>query len=109
MQLNPFMRLLVTLTLLFVVKGAFAWVYPEHRAMTILAIQKLKADQRATLERMWAVARIGHEGRLTSDLIDVTTTVNPTRLDYASWMSIAGDHSCSPKGMLHAVLLWWRC
>ncbi len=98
------MRLLVTLTLLFVVKGAFAWVYPEHRAMTILAIQKLKADQRATLERMWAVARIGHEGRLTSDLIDVTTTVNPTRLDYASWMSIAGDHSCSPKGMLHAVL-----
>ncbi len=85
-------------------QSARAWVYPEHRKIGILAIQKLPEAQRLLLERLWAEARIGHENRLTTSLFDLQPGLRPTQLDYASWMGIAGDHSCSPDAMLATIL-----
>ena len=31
-----------------------AWVYPEHRDITLLAIQKLDSAHRAVLDQLWA-------------------------------------------------------
>ena len=42
--------------------------------------------------------------QLTEAVIDATQSTNPTKLDFASWPSISGDHSCSGKNMLHNVL-----
>jgi hypothetical protein len=53
---------------------------------------------------MWALARGGHEGRLTETVIDSTQGTNPQLLDFASWPAIAGDHSCSPADMLNTIL-----
>ncbi|MBI3219981.1 MAG: hypothetical protein HYZ44_10745 [Bacteroidetes bacterium] len=96
--------LLIVSLCLFSLQQAVAWVYPEHRRIAILAIQKLSEPQRIVLERLWAEARLGHENRLTSDLFDLHPPLRPQQLDYASWMGIAGDHSCSPEAMLNTVL-----
>ena len=97
----------LTLVLLFLISisnDAVAWVYPEHRKIALLAIQKLNAEQRALFEQLWAEARRGYEGRLTLSVIDTTQSLAPTQLDFASWPAIAGDHSCSPSEMLKSVL-----
>lgn len=83
---------------------ANAWVYPEHRRIALLAIQKLKPEQRAILDKMWASARVGYEGRLTESIIEVNQGLHPTHIDYAAWAGISGDHSCSPKDLLNIVL-----
>ena len=83
---------------------SFAWIYPEHRDIAILAIQNLNPEYRSILDKLWSEARIGYEERLTEAVIDATQSVNPTQLDYASWPAISGDHSCSPKNMLYNVL-----
>lgn len=95
--------LIVSLCLLSL-QQAVAWVYPEHRRIGILAIQKLPEQQRLILARLWTEARIGHENRLTSDLFELHPPLRPKQLDYAAWMGIAGDHSCSPDAMLNTVL-----
>ena len=95
--------LIVSLCLLSL-QQAVAWVYPEHRRIGILAIQKLPEQQRIILARLWTEARIGHENRLTSDLFELHPPIRPKQLDYAAWMGIAGDHSCSPDAMLNTVL-----
>ncbi len=97
-------KILVLLTMLSYAKISFAWVYPEHRQIAILAIQQLKPEFRATLNKIWAEARLGYTERLTSSVIDMEQGRNPTQLDYASWPAIAGDHSCSPQNMLQNVL-----
>ena len=33
-----------------------AWIYPEHRDITVLAVQKLDPERRAILDRIWAGA-----------------------------------------------------
>ncbi len=50
--------------LLFFPGTSFAWIYPEHRDITALAVQKLDPERRAILDRLWAGARSGHEGRV---------------------------------------------
>ena len=95
---------LVLLFLISVSNDAVAWVYPEHRKIALLAIQKLNAEQRALFDQLWAEARRGYEGRLTLSVIDTTQSLAPTQLDFASWPAIAGDHSCSPSEMLKSVL-----
>ncbi len=97
----PYSLLLV---LLLVSIQADAWVYPEHRRIALLAIQKLKPEQRAILDQLWAAARIGYEGRLTEHVIEPDQGVHPAQIDYAAWAGISGDHSCSPKDMLDIVL-----
>src|SRR5215510_13635466 len=82
---------------------AFAWLYPEHRDITVLAVQRLEPSQRALLEQLWSEARVGHEARLCAQLVD-TAPGNPACIDYAAWPAIAGDHSCSARDLLSTVL-----
>ena len=82
---------------------AFAWLYPEHRDITVLAVQRLEPAPRALLEQLWSEARAGHEARLCAQLVD-TAPGNPACIDYAAWPAIAGDHSCSARDLLSTVL-----
>lgn len=95
--------LLLVLPLLFPMLSR-AWVYPEHRRIALLAVQKLSPEHRAILDRLWTQARIGSEARLTESIIDVNQGLHPTHIDYAAWAGISGDHSCSPHDMLETVL-----
>jgi hypothetical protein len=83
---------------------AFAWVFPEHRDIVVLAVQKLNPDQRAQLQKLWQEARSGHEGRLCENLADPSQSSKPACIDYAAWAAISGDHSCSARDMLGTVL-----
>lgn len=81
-----------------------AWVYPEHRDIMLIAIEKLPSDFKDELQRLWSLARTGYESRLSPKVIDPELLLNPPYLDYASWPAIAGDHSCSADNMLHNIL-----
>ena len=83
---------------------AFAWVYPEHREITRLAIERLEPTQLASLQQLWSEARVGHQARLCPQLADSDRDPNPTCIDFAAWPAIAGDHSCSADDMLKNVL-----
>src|SRR5262250_1317182 len=82
---------------------ALAWLYPEHRDITVLAVQRLEPAARALLEQLWSEARVGHEARLCAQLVD-TAPGNPACIDFAAWPAIAGDHSCSARDLLSTVL-----
>src|SRR5262245_41194028 len=82
---------------------ALAWLYPEHRDITVLAVQRLEPAAQALLAQLWSEARTGHEMRLCAHLVD-TAPGNPACIDYAAWPAIAGDHSCSARDMLSNVL-----
>ena len=83
---------------------AFAWLYPEHRNITRLAIEMLEPQQRQSLEKLWSEARRGFEARLCTELTDTTRELKPRCIDYVAWPAIAGDHSCSAREMLDDVL-----
>lgn len=93
----------ITLTvvlILIISRSLFAWVYPEHRDIAVLAIMNLSLENRTILNQMWAEARTGYESRLPESIIDN----GHGYIDFPSWSAIAGDHSCSPENMLHNVL-----
>jgi hypothetical protein len=81
-----------------------AWVFPEHRDITLLALERLEPAKRSVLDKLWSEARVGHEARLCNQIADPSQGANPTCLDYASWAAISGDHSCSASDMLTSVL-----
>ena len=81
-----------------------AWVFPEHRDITLLALERLAPAKRPVLDKLWSEARVGHEARLCSQIADPSQAAKPTCLDYASWAAISGDHSCSASDMLTTVL-----
>ncbi len=81
-----------------------AWLYPEHRDIMLIAIQKLSTAYRTSLDKLWVQARIGYEFRLSEEVIDVEQLLKPEYIDYAAWPAIAGDHSCSAENMLHNIL-----
>jgi len=83
---------------------ALAWIYPEHRDIAVLAVEKLDPERRALFDRYWGEARAGHEQRLCALGADRQQGLAPTCLDWAAMPAIAGDHSCSSKGMLDTVL-----
>ena len=84
--------------------STIAWVYPEHRSILLLAIQKLDPERRAALDRLWAKARVGHEARLTELAADFKQGEKPDKIDFGAWPAISGDHSVSPETMLKTVL-----
>jgi len=83
---------------------AFAWIFPEHRDIAVLAVRQLNPEQRAFLQQLWLEARAGHEARLCENIADTSQGTNPSCIDYAAWTAIAGDHSCSARDMLDIVL-----
>ena len=92
------------LVLLLVSLQAFpasAWVFPEHRDIAALAMQKLDADRQARLQALWTEARTGHEQRLCAQDSDPTQS---SCIDFAAWAAISGDHSCSAQEMLSTSL-----
>ena len=95
----PLLLILLGLTI-----HCIAWVYPEHRGITLNAVQHLDPEHRRQLDQLWSEARIGHEPRLTVAVADVTQGVNPKQLDFASWPAISGDHSTSAENLVFNVL-----
>ena len=95
--------LLLALGLTCAAPPAFAWVYPEHRDIAVLGVEKLDAERRAIFERLWAQARSGHEQRLCQRSADPAQGVMPECIDWAAMSAIAGDHSCSSAQLLETV------
>jgi len=83
---------------------ASAWVYPEHRDIALLAVEKLDAERRPLFDRLWREARAGHETRLCEQAADTAQGLAPVCIDWAALPAIAGDHSCSSKNMLDNAL-----
>jgi len=83
---------------------AFAWVFPEHRDIAVLAVQKLDPEQQAMLQKLWSEARSGHEAQFCGPMADPAHGTNPNCIDLAAWTAIAGDHSCSASDLLNNVL-----
>jgi hypothetical protein len=81
-----------------------AWLYPEHRDITLLALEMLKPEQRSALNELWSEARVGHEKTLCAQIADTTQALSPSCLDYGAWPALGGDHSCSARELLDEVL-----
>jgi hypothetical protein len=100
------MKRILQLIILFVNidSTTHAWTYPEHRQITLIAIQKLNSGYRAEFDSLWALARKGYEARLDASVADFSLGLKPKYLDYAAWPAIAGDHSNSSENMLFVIL-----
>jgi hypothetical protein len=83
---------------------AHAWIYPEHRDIAVLAVEKLDPERRALFDRFWGEARTGHEQRLCAQSADSRQGLAPACIDWAAMSAIAGDHACSSQAMLSTVL-----
>lgn len=101
---NLLHKKLFLIVLILVATTTNAWVYPEHRQIALIAIQNLSPQNRELLDKLWSEARKGYEARLTGSVIDASQGRKPTKLDYAAWFAISGDHSCSPQNLLYNVL-----
>jgi hypothetical protein len=96
-------RALLALVLWNAVNPAFAWIFPEHRDISVLAVQGLDAERRAVFDRLWQDARTGNEQRLCAQGADARQGTAPGCIDWATLAGIGGDHSCSSKEMLETV------
>jgi hypothetical protein len=96
--------LLILVAIIYLPLISHAWVYPEHREITLLAIQKLDSSHRAVLDQLWNWSRKGSESRLDVSVADTAQSGHPTCLDYAAWPAIGGDHSTSSENMLYNIL-----
>jgi hypothetical protein len=83
---------------------ALAWVYPEHRDIALLAVERLDPERKPLFERLWREARVGHEQRLCEHAADTKQGLAPACIDWAALPAIAGDHSCSSRNMLDNAL-----
>ncbi|HEY2558717.1 MAG TPA: hypothetical protein VGI48_03300, partial [Caldimonas sp.] len=97
-------RSLVVFVLLLVqIDSAQAWIYPEHRDIGVLAVERLDPERKALFDTMWAEARKGHEERLCSMAADTQQGLAPSCIDWAALPAIAGDHSCSGRDLVEAA------
>ena len=95
--------LAVVLALSCATGPAFAWVYPEHRDIAVLGIERLDPDRKALFDRLWAEARINREKRLCAQGADTAQSVLPECIDWAAMAAISGDHACSSKQLLDSI------
>ena len=86
------------------VSTAQAWVYSEHRDMTVAAVMRLSPTYRMHLDSLWRWARVGHEQRLPASVVIPELPEQPNYVDWGAWPAIAGDHSCSSERMLHNIV-----
>ena len=96
-------RLFVVIVLLATSDSALAWIYPEHRDITVLAVDELDPEHKAQFDRLWAEARAGHENRLCAAGAETGQGLAPACIDWAAFAAISGDHSCSSSGMLDTI------
>jgi len=83
--------------------SAFGWIYPEHRDIALLAVQKLDPTRKEEFDQLWQDARMGYEQRLCAQGADTGQGLKPTCIDWAALSGIAGDHSCSSREMFNTV------
>jgi hypothetical protein len=83
---------------------AHAWVYPEHRDIAVLAVEKLDPERRALFDALWREARITQEKRLCERSVDPAQSVTPECIDWAALPAISGDHSCSSQDLTNIAL-----
>ena len=101
---NPLISTLIFLLVLLQVFPAYAWVFPEHRDIAVLAVQRLDSDRQVQLQALWSEARSGHEGRLCAQIADPAQVPGPACIDFAAMTAISGDHACSAHEMLDTSL-----
>ena len=80
----------------------FSWIYPEHRDISILAVQNLDQTRRAIFDDLWREARRTHEQRLCEQGADVAQGLKPACIDWAALAAIAkgpSPRSHSTRGM----------
>jgi hypothetical protein len=82
---------------------ASAWVYPEHRDIALLAVEKLDPDRLLVFNQLWREARTDHESRFCQRGAAADQALTPDCIDWAALSAIAGDHSCSSAQMLETV------
>ena len=82
---------------------AWAWVYPEHRQLAVMALQQLDPDRKAVFDQLWHTARSGSEQRLCEQGADLSQELTPACIDWAALSAIAGDHACSSQEMLETA------
>jgi hypothetical protein len=95
--------LALTLVQVSMAQPACAWVYPEHRDISLLAVETLEPERRAMFERLWDDARAGHDARLCAGAVDPKQGLKPGCIDWAAMPAIAGDHSCSGAELLDTI------
>ena len=83
--------------------SARSWVYPEHRHLALLAVQRLDAERSLVFDRMWQLARSGDEQRLCAAGADFAQGTAPECIDWAALSAIGGDHSCSSQEMMETA------
>jgi hypothetical protein len=82
---------------------AQSWVYPEHRQLSLVAVQRLDGERRAAFDQLWQLARAGDEQRLCASGGDGEQGTAPSCIDWAALSAIAGDHSCSSREMFETA------
>ncbi|NOT75995.1 MAG: hypothetical protein HOP08_13800 [Cyclobacteriaceae bacterium] len=97
-------KIFLSLFLTLIIQEAHGWIYSEHRRAFIHAIQRLNEQRKAGLDNLWHEATDLYKERLSRNVIEPDQNSVITKLDYASWAAIAGDHSCSPADLLTTVL-----
>jgi len=103
-RLPVFFSGLLALTLWGATGTAFAWIYPEHRDIAVLAVEKLDPARRAVFDKLWAEARVTQEKRLCEAGADAAQGVKTACIDWAALPAISGDHSCSSQELTTTVL-----
>jgi len=91
-------------SLLLAAPAALAWVYPEHRDITVIAVQSLDRERLDLISSLWLRAVAGYESRLCTQPAEAAQGRKPACIDFAALPAIAGDHSCSPRDMMSSVL-----
>ena len=102
-QVKALLRLLAMLVLGALPFAVQSWVYPEHRQLSLLAVQQLDSQRRAVFDRLWQLARAGDEQRLCAAGADREQGTAPPCIDWAALSAIAGDHSCSSREMFETA------
>ena len=95
--------LLLAMVLFCAAAPAAAWVYPEHRQLSLLAVQQLDDERKVVFDQLWQGARTGDEQRLCAQGADSAQELTPACIDWAALSAIAGDHSCSSSEMLETA------
>lgn len=96
-------RLALVTTLSSANNAALAWVYPEHRELSLLAVSQLDPDRRVVFDQLWQEARAGDEKRLCALGADREQRLAPSCIDWSALAAIAGDHSCSSQEMFETA------
>jgi hypothetical protein len=95
-------RVLVTALLALGSGATLAWIYPEHRELALLAVQRLDPERRAVFDRLWVEGTDGDK-QLCATGADATQGLAPSCIDWAAFSAISGDHSCSSREMLETA------